>query len=120
MVRLRNALLAGMLATAVGGCSHTHDYAHFSIFHCSECDDFPVPSYGPQTMVPGSYTGPPPQSSTPPSRMVTPPSSNAPVTSEEAIVPPPSERPTAPPTTPPAETSMPTPTPPTPPSAEQP
>src|SRR5436305_264402 len=58
MVRLRNALLAVMLAAGVVGCSHTHDYAHWSIFHCSECDDFPVPSYGPNSTPPGSYTGP--------------------------------------------------------------
>ena len=118
MVRLRNALWAVMLAAGVVGCSHTHDYAHFSIFHCSECDDFPVPSYGPNAMTPGSYTGPPPQGSTAPSRMVTPPSSNAPAPSSETIVPPPDERRTAPVETPPPTTEMPTP--PAPPSADTP
>jgi hypothetical protein len=117
MVRLRNALMALMLAAGMVGCSHLHDYAHFSLFHCSECDDFPTPSYGPNAVTPGSYSGPPPQSATAPSRMVTPPSSNAPVTSDEAIVAPPDERPTAPAAAPPREEQ---PTPPTPPSAETP
>src|SRR5262245_43022287 len=38
MVRLRNALMALMLATAVVGCAHNHGYARWSIFHCTECD----------------------------------------------------------------------------------
>src|SRR5262245_13573236 len=89
MVRLRNALSAVMLAAGVVGCSHTHDYAHFSIWHCSACDDFPVPSYGHNTMTPGSYTGPPAQGSTSASRMVTPPSSNAPGQTDDSTVHPP-------------------------------
>jgi hypothetical protein len=114
MARLRNALMIVALAAGAFGCahwggSHGHDYAHWSIFHCSECDDFPTPAYGPNgSMMPGSYSGPPSESSAS-SRMSTPSSSNAPVTSEEAAVPPPSERPVNPPgeaapapTTPPA------------------
>jgi len=118
MVRLRNALTAVLLAIGVVGCSHTHDYAHWSIFHCSECDDFPMPSYGPNSMMPGTYSGGPAQSPPASSRMTTPSSSNAPTQNEEAIVPPPEERPTAPVSpTPPATTS---PTPPAPPPAENP
>jgi hypothetical protein len=108
MVRLRNALLVVALAAVAFGCahgggSHGHDYAHWSIFHCSECDDFPMPAYGPNgSMVPGSYSGPPVVSSTAATRMSTPTSSNAPVVSEEAAVPPTDERPTnAAPVTPP-------------------
>ncbi len=65
MVRLRNALLAVTLAAGLVGCANIHvgDYAHWSLFHCSECDDFPTPAYGPNgSMMPGSYTGPPAQS----------------------------------------------------------
>jgi len=115
MVRLRNALMIVALAAGAFGCAHwggSHgiDYAHLSIFHCSECDDFPSPGYGPHgSMMPGTYSGPPPESSAAASRMSTPTSSNAPVTSEEAAVPPPDERPAPPPgaaapapTTPPA------------------
>jgi hypothetical protein len=115
MVRLRKALMALMFFALVVGCSHTHDYAHWSIFHCSECDDFPMPSYGPNATGAGTYSGPPPQGPSSASRMVTPPSSNAPVQSEEAIVAPPDERPTAPAAAEPPTTT--TPTPPAPPSA---
>ena len=62
MVRLRNVLLAVALAAGLVGCANIHvgDYAHWSLFHCSECDDFPTPAYGPNgSMMPGSYTGPP-------------------------------------------------------------
>jgi hypothetical protein len=107
MSRLRNALMAVTLAAGVTGCSHDHGFAHWSIFHCSECDDFPMPAYGPNfSMMPGSYTGPAAESSPSSTRMVTPPSSNAPAPSAESAVPPPSERPGAtvtPPAPPPAE-----------------
>jgi hypothetical protein len=96
----------------VMGCSHTHGAARWSIFHCSECDDFPMPSYGPNSM-PGTYSGPQVQGPSQSSRIVTPPSSNAPAPNEEAAVPPPDERPTTPPPAPPADTGLPTsPTPP--------
>jgi hypothetical protein len=108
MVRLRNALMAATLAVGLSGCAHIHvgDYAHWSIFHCSECDDFPTPAYGPGgSMMPGSYTGPPAQSASSSTRMMTPPSSNAPAPSNEAIRAPSDERPmtNTPPTVPPAE-----------------
>jgi hypothetical protein len=112
MVRLRHALLvfalaAGAFGCAHGGGSHGHDYAHWSIFHCSQCDDFPMPAYGPNgSMVPGSYSGPPSESSPSSSRMSVPTSSNAPVVSPETTVPPPDERPrdaaATPPVPPPA------------------
>jgi hypothetical protein len=61
MVRLRNAAMAVVLGTGVMGCSFSHHpIAHYSIWHCDECDDFPTPAYGPGfSMMPGTYTGPP-------------------------------------------------------------
>jgi hypothetical protein len=60
MARLRNAMMAVVLGTGVMGCS----FAHWSPFHCDECDNFPAPSYGPDfSMMPGSYTGLPPSNS---------------------------------------------------------
>jgi hypothetical protein len=65
MARLRNAVMAVALGTCVTGCS----YAHWSLFHCDECDDFPAPAYGPDfSMMPGSYTGLPPSDSGRPAR----------------------------------------------------
>ncbi len=107
MVRLRNALMTVALAVGAFGCAHgdgsnRHDYAHWSIFHCSECDDFPSPGINQQgSMVPGSYSGPTVESSTAASRMATPTSSDAPAVSTETTVPPPDERPGNPATTPP-------------------
>jgi hypothetical protein len=116
MTRLRNALLAVTLAIGATGCSHFHDVAHWSIFHCSECDDFPTPSYGPgYTMAPGTYTGPPPQSQPSSTGTIAPPSSNVPAQNVEAVVPPPNERPTTPAAATPPSTS--TTTPPVPPTA---
>jgi hypothetical protein len=61
MVRLRNAVMAAALGAGVAGCSFSHHgIAHYSIWHCDECDDFPTPGYGPGfSMMPGTYTGPP-------------------------------------------------------------
>ncbi len=62
MVRLRNAVMVVMLATGLAGCASGHwpSIAHFSIWHCDTCDDFPTPAYGPgYSMMPGTYTGPP-------------------------------------------------------------
>ena len=117
MVRLRNASWTVALAVLACGCahgdgSHRLDYAHFSIFHCSECDDFPTPAYGPQgTMMPGTYSGPPPESEAS-SRMGTPTSSNATPMNNEAVANPPDERPTPPTTTPPGVDGNSPPTPP--------
>jgi hypothetical protein len=60
MVRLRNVVMAALVATGLAGCSFSHpSIAHWSIFHCDSCDDFPTPAYGPNfSMMPGSYTGP--------------------------------------------------------------
>jgi hypothetical protein len=61
MTKLRTAVMAIALAAGTTGCSHLQDLppSHWSIFHCSECDDFPTPSYGPNfTTTPGTYTGP--------------------------------------------------------------
>jgi len=65
MARLRNAVMAMVLGTGVLGCS----FAHWSLFHCDTCDDFPAPAYGPDfSMMPGSYTGTPPSDSMAPTR----------------------------------------------------
>ncbi len=61
MTKLRKAVLAIAVAAAPTGCSHLQDIppSHWSIFHCSECDDFPTPAYGPNfTTERGTYTGP--------------------------------------------------------------
>src|SRR5271156_1379581 len=59
MVRLRNAVMAVALGTGVMGCALSQsNVAHYSIWHCDECDDFPTPAYGPgNSMMPGTYTG---------------------------------------------------------------
>jgi hypothetical protein len=61
MVRLRNAVMGLVLCTGLAGCSSAHQgIAHWSIWHCDTCDDFPMPAYGPNySMMPGTYTGPP-------------------------------------------------------------
>ena len=101
MVRLRNVLMAVALGAGVTGCSHPPTYAHFSLFHCSECDDFPTPSYGPNySMAPGSYSGPKSENKPDASRMTTPSSSNVPTPNNEAIETPPEERPITQPTSP--------------------
>ena len=121
MVRLRNALLVVALATGAFGCAHGpgphgDGYAHWSLFHCSQCDDFPMPAYGPHdSMMPGSYSGPAAGSEAS-SRMGTPTSSNAPPANEEAVVSPPDARPSNP-TSEPANAP---PTPPAPPPASNP
>jgi hypothetical protein len=63
MVRLRQAVMAVALGTTVMGCTFSHsNVAHYSIWHCDECDDFPAPAYGPgNSMMPGTYTGQPPR-----------------------------------------------------------
>jgi hypothetical protein len=106
MVRLRNALMAVVaLGFGVTGCSHPPTYAHFSLFHCSECDDFPTPAYGPgYSQVPGSYSGPKSENRPDASRMTTPSSSNVPAPNNEAIEPPPDERPINQPAAPDATT----------------
>jgi hypothetical protein len=109
MVRLRNALTIVALAAGAFGCAQGdgsrrswHDYQHWSPWHCSECDDFPLPSYGPNnSMMPGTYSGMPSGSESS-SRMGTPTSSNAPATNNEAAINPPDERP-IPPTSPPPD-----------------
>ena len=61
MARLRNAVMAVALGAGVMGCS----FAHWSIYHCDECDDFPMPAQGvTNSMMPGTYTGPPPKDMT--------------------------------------------------------
>jgi hypothetical protein len=63
MVKLRNTVMAVALGMSVTGCALTQsptNIAHYSIWHCDECDDFPTPAYGPGfSMMPGSYTAPP-------------------------------------------------------------
>ena len=63
MVKLRNAAMAVALCTGGMGCALTQypsHIAHYSIWHCDECDDFPTPAYGPgYSMMPGTYTKPP-------------------------------------------------------------
>jgi hypothetical protein len=127
MIRLRYALL--IVATAAGtfGCAHLSQwsgaqpgqesgYAHWSIFHCSQCDDFPMPAYGPNyTMMPGSYAGPP-STSEASTRMSTPTSSNAPAVNAESVVTPADERPANPTT----DSPLAPPSPPSPPPAGNP
>jgi hypothetical protein len=65
MVRLRNAVMAVALGTGVMGCAFSQpNLGHYSIWHCDDCDDFPMPAYGPgYSMMPGTYTRPPAQGS---------------------------------------------------------
>ncbi len=58
MMRLRYGVMAVVLGTGMLGCSSSHfNIAHWSIYHCDECDDFPMPAYGPGfSMAPGTYT----------------------------------------------------------------
>jgi hypothetical protein len=61
MAKLRNTVMAVALGTGVMGCS----FAHWSLYHCDECDDFPMPAQSAAaSMMPGTYTGPPPKDST--------------------------------------------------------
>ena len=59
MLRLRNALIAAAMGTGMAGCALSNtNVAHYSIWHCDECDDFPSPAYGPDfSLMPGTYTG---------------------------------------------------------------
>ncbi len=60
LARLRNLVIAIVLGTGATGCS----FAHWSLFHCDDCDDFPMPGYGPgYTMMPGTYGGDVPRDS---------------------------------------------------------
>jgi hypothetical protein len=60
LARLRNLVTALVLGASATGCS----FAHWSLFHCDECDDFPTPGYGPgYSMMPGTYAGQTPQDS---------------------------------------------------------
>lgn len=61
MVRLRNAVMACVLASGMMGCSVFHGdgnwVGRWSLFHCDTCDDFPAPAYGPgYSLAPGTYT----------------------------------------------------------------
>jgi hypothetical protein len=97
MVRLRNAVMIVAMAAGAFGCANGsgttgRGYAHWSIFHCSQCDDFPAPAYGPNySMMPGSYSGPPPESSSS-LRTATPTSSNVQPSNAEAVATPAEER----------------------------
>jgi hypothetical protein len=104
MVRLRNALMAVAIGTGVMGCAFAPTpsrVAHYSIWHCDECDDFPTPAYGPGfSMMPGTYTRPPGQGSLDPKQ----PASDA---LDNETAPPPQQMPTV--TPPPATTTPPAP-----------
>jgi hypothetical protein len=89
--RLWNLVAVLALGTSTTGCSHTQSFsfAHWSLFHCDECDDFPTPGYGPgYSMMPGTYAGQTPQDSheanqralAPPGQPVAPGSTNTPPT----------------------------------------
>jgi hypothetical protein len=93
MVRLRNAVMAIVLATGMTGCAALHGegnwFAHWSIFHCDSCDDFPAPSYGPgYSLAPGSYTGPATSGATDSGQPAasTPPANAAPSTTPPATI----------------------------------
>jgi hypothetical protein len=97
MVRVRHAVMAVALGTGTMGCALTQypsNVAHYSIWHCSECDDFPTPAYGPgYSMMPGTYTRPPSANSPEPK-----PATNDAV--DSGAVPPPQQSPgSAPPPT---------------------
>jgi hypothetical protein len=104
MVRLRNAVMAVALGTGAMGCAFSQSpsrLGHYSIWHCDECDDFPMPAYGPGfSMMPGSYTRPPAQESLDPKQPA-----NGAVDSDS--VPPPQQLPASVPA--PATTTPPTP-----------
>ena len=104
MVRLRNAVMAVAVGTGVMGCTLSDAQTrigHYSPWHCDECDDFPMPAYGPgYTMMPGSYTRPPAQGSAEPRQ----PANGA---TESDSVAPPQQLPASVP--PPATTTPPTP-----------
>jgi hypothetical protein len=110
MVRLRHAVMAVALGTGVMGCTLSDSQTrigHYSPWHCDECDDFPMPAYGPGfTMMPGTYTRPQTQGSLDPKQ----PASDA---LDNETVPPPQQTPTAAP-------AAATPTPPAPPPAAAP
>jgi hypothetical protein len=86
MARLRIAVMAVALSTGVTGCAFAPSpsrVAHYSIWHCDECDDFPMPAYGPgYSMMPGSYTRHPTQGS-----LESKPSANG-ATDSESVAPP--------------------------------
>ncbi len=93
MVKLRNTVMAMALGTGVMGCSHAQwSIAHWSIYHCDECDDFPMPAQAVgNAMVPGTYTGPPPKDMTGASQpAASTPSSGATPPAEEFPASPPS------------------------------
>ena len=99
MVRLRNAVMAVALGTGVMGCTLSGSQtriAHYSIWHCDECDDFPTPAYGPgYSMMPGSYTRPPAQGSVEPKQPAngaTDSGSVAPPAATARFTPPPAKR----------------------------
>ncbi len=96
MSKLRNTLMAVALGTGAMGCSFTH----WSVYHCDDCDDFPMPAQGMATsMMPGTYTGPPPQDSR---------SANSPMSTPAAgAVPPANEQPASPPPVPPTSPAAP-------------
>jgi hypothetical protein len=100
MVRLRNAVMAVALGTGAMGCAFSQpNLAHFSIWHCDECDDFPMPAQGSgDSMMPGTYTGPPARDR---------PESTQPTNSGGVGSVPPPQQPADP--TPPATTTPPTP-----------
>jgi hypothetical protein len=102
MVRFRHLVVAVALGTGVMGCALSQSPSHiarYSIWHCDECDDFPMPAYGPgYSMMPGTYTRPPAQESLEPKQQA---SSAA----DSGSVPPPQQMPASTPagatTTPP-------------------
>jgi hypothetical protein len=100
MVSLRNAVMAVALGTGVMGCGFSQsNIAHYSIWHCDECDDFPMPAYGPgYSMMPGTYTGSAPRDSV----EANPPATTTPDSGSVA----PPQRPMSP-TTPPATPTLP-------------
>jgi hypothetical protein len=107
MVRLYHVMMAVALGTGVMGCASSQSPSHvarYSIWHCDECDDFPLPAYGPgYSMMPGTYTRPPAQEPLESKQQ-------AAGTADSGSVPPPQQLPTSAPPPPPT-------TPPTPPAA---
>ena len=92
MVKLRNAVMAVALGTGVMGCS----FAHWSIYHCDDCDDFPMPAQGSgNSMMPGTYTGPPPKDMTGAGAAAVIPPTGGPAAPADPFPPPPAAAPPA-------------------------
>jgi hypothetical protein len=105
MVRLRNGAVAIVLSASLSGCSFAHyspfPFAHYSLFHCDSCDDFPTPAYGPDfSLMPGTYTGVGSRDSQPAATSTPNPNSGLPVQAASPAAVPTTPAPSTPPAPP--------------------